>query len=632
MDMDRKQYFIIDFDSTFVTVEALDALAVIALKNSREKAKITKEVANITKAGMEGVIDFPTSLQKRLLLFRPIKKDIIHLTELLKNHITPSVIRNKKFFQDKRGDIYIISGGFKEYVFPVVREFGIAEDHILANTFNYNNRGFITGFDKSNPLAQINGKVKAVQALKLNGAVHIIGDGITDYQIKEQGKADKFYAFTENVYRKGVVAKADKIIKNFDELLYLFDLPRSQSYPTSKIKVLLLENVNQNAVAFLSNEGYAVKIIKNALTQIELQKEIADVSIIGIRSKTEITTKVLKSAKKLLAIGAYCIGTNQIDLTDAVRRGIAVFNAPYSNTRSVVELILGEIIILYRKAFERSTLMHKGRWDKSSSGSFEIRGKKLGIVGFGNIGSQLSVLAESMGMSVYFYDVLDKLVLGNSKKCQSLAQLLTTCDVISIHVDGAKTNKNLIGEPEFEQMKDGVIFLNSSRGHVVDINALAKAIKQGKVIGAAVDVFPNEPKKNTASFHSPLLGLPNVILTPHISGSTEEAQKNIGEFVSGKLIQYVNTGSSVLSVNFPNLALPEQKDTHRLLHLHKNFPGILAKINGLLADNNINIAGQYLKTNEEVGYVITDVNKEYKKAVLDKLRKIPNTIRFRVLY
>lgn len=398
------------------------------------------------------------------------------------------------------------------------------------------------------------------------------------------------------------------------------------------MKVLLLENINQNAVEAFTHAGYTVEEIKSALSEEELLTIIPEISILGIRSKTEITAPVLASAKKLLAIGAFCIGINQIDLSSAAKKGIAVFNAPYSNTRSVVELILAEITILFRKIFDKSVGMHQGKWDKSSNGSFEIRGKKLGIIGYGNIGTQLSVLAESMGMQVYFYDILDKLALGNAKKCQSLEELITTCDVITVHVDGAKTNKNLIGKKEFAQMKDGIIFLNASRGHIVDLDALADAIKKGKVAGAAVDVFPAEPKNNTQPFTSPLQGLPNVILTPHVGGSTEEAQRNIGEFVSTKLLQYVNTGNTVLSVNFPDLALPKQKDTHRFIHIHDNVSGMLAKINTVLAEENVNIEGQYLKTNQEIGYVITDIKKNYNNTLMQAFTNIPGTIKVRVLY
>jgi len=398
------------------------------------------------------------------------------------------------------------------------------------------------------------------------------------------------------------------------------------------MKVLLLENISEEAVAKFKQEGYIVDTMSTSPSEDELLEKIDDVSLLGIRSKTEITKKILARAKKLQAIGAFCIGTNQIDLPIAAQKGIAVFNAPYSNTRSVVELVLGEIILLYRHILDKSFAMHKGKWNKSAKGSFEIRGKKLGIIGYGNIGTQLSVVAESMGMHVYFYDVMEKLALGNAKKCQTLEELLKTCDVITLHVDGSKTNKKLIGKREFEQMKDGVIFLNLSRGHVVDIDALVSAIQNGKIAGCAVDVFPQEPRSNADPFISPLQGLPNVILTPHIGGSTEEAQKEIGEFVSERLIQYINTGSTVLSVNFPRLSLPELRNTHRFIHIHDNRPGVLANINAMFAKRKVNIEGQYLKTNEHLGYVITDVKKTKDDSLIQLLTKIKGTMKVRVLY
>jgi D-3-phosphoglycerate dehydrogenase len=354
--------------------------------------------------------------------------------------------------------------------------------------------------------------------------------------------------------------------------------------------------------------------------------------VLGIRSKTMVTARVLENANRLMAIGAFCIGTNQIDLKEATQRGIAVFNAPYSNTRSVVELVIGQIIILIRKIADKSAAMHLGKWDKSATGSFEIRGKKLGILGYGNIGSQLSVLAESMGMKVIYYDREEKLALGNATKCKSLQELLETADVVSLHVDGRKENNNLISRREFGWMKKGVIFLNLSRGHVVDIAALKENILSGKVAGCAIDVFPHEPKSNNEEFVSELRGLPNTLLTPHIGGSTLEAQENIAQFVSGKFLDYINSGSTSTSVNFPNITLPTLENAHRLIHIHSNVPGILAKINQILASNGINIVGQYLKTNELIGYVITDINKEYSKDMIKELRAIENTIKFRVLY
>jgi D-3-phosphoglycerate dehydrogenase len=396
---------------------------------------------------------------------------------------------------------------------------------------------------------------------------------------------------------------------------------------------LALENIHPIAIDIFRKEGYSVEVIKgSSLDENELCEKIKDVSILCIRSKTQVTAKVLQNANKLMTIGAFCIGTNQIDLDACLEKGVTVFNAPYSNTRSVVELAIGQIIMLMRNIFPMSSDMHAGKWNKSAKDSYEIRGKKLGIVGYGNIGAQLSVLAEALGMEVYYYDVVEKLALGNAKKCATLADLLRLADIVTLHVDGRNQNKHLIGREQFDLMKEGVIFLNLSRGHVVDIEALAANMRSGKVRGAAVDVFPEEPKGNVDVFASPLVGLPNLILTPHIGGSTEEAQENIGAFVSNRMIQFINKGDTFGSVNFPNLQLPEQREVHRLIHIHENQSGILAKINHALAANDINILGQYLKTNEKLGYVITDIDKEYNRTIIDEMRKIPHTIKFRVLY
>ncbi|PIV11004.1 phosphoglycerate dehydrogenase [Candidatus Roizmanbacteria bacterium CG03_land_8_20_14_0_80_35_26] len=625
-------YFIIDFDSTFVQVEALDELANIALRKNPRKKEILEKIKKITKAGMEGKIPFNQSLKKRIKLFETNKKDLNKLIRLLKRKITVSIARNKEFFRKYHKNIYIISGGFKEYILPLFKPLGIDKKNILANEFIFDSQGKIIGFDKKNLLSQDKGKIKQIKTLNLPGKIYVIGDSYTDYQIKEAGLANNFFVFCENIKRDAIIKKADRVLPNFDEFLYLFDFPRSYSYPKNRIKVLLLENINQTVINLFFKEGYQVETLPNALNEDELIKKITDISILGIRSRTKVTNEILVKAKKLLAIGAFCIGTNQIDLKTASQKGITVFNAPYSNTRSVVEIAIGEIIMLYRRIFEKNKKLHQGIWDKLVKNCFEIRGKKLGIIGYGNIGSQLSVLAENLGMEVYFYDAVDKLALGNAIKCESLKELLGKVNVVTLHVDGRETNKNLIGYKEFKLMKDKVLFLNLSRGFVVDIKALADNIKNGKIAGAAIDVFTNEPRKNNEKFICQLQNLPNVILTPHIAGNTEEAQKNIGDFVTKKIIDYINTGNTMLSVNFPNIQLPQQKKFHRLIHIHQNIPGILAKINSILGNNNINIEGQYLKTNENIGYVITDVNKKYNPSVMSELKKIPGTIRFRILY
>ena len=404
------------------------------------------------------------------------------------------------------------------------------------------------------------------------------------------------------------------------------------SFPKNRIKVLLLENIHSLAEEAFQKEGYQVETIGRALSEDELCEKIQGVHIIGIRSKTHITEKVLNHANRLMVVGAFCIGTNQIDLEACSEKGVLAFNAPYSNTRSVVELAIGEIILLMRRIPEMNHGIHQGNWNKSALNSFEVRGKKLGIVGYGNIGAQLSVLAEAMGMQVFYFDIMEKLALGNATKCSSLEELLMEVDVVSLHVDGRAENKLMFGEKEFSNMKKGAIFLNLSRGFVVDIPALAERLKDGRLQGAAIDVYPQEPKSNKDPFISELMGLPNVILSPHIGGSTQEAQRNIAQYVPSRIMDYINAGNSSGSVNFPNVQLPQLKNAHRLLHIHHNKSGILAKINQVLAVHQTNIMGQYLKTDEKIGYVITDINKAYNEELLEDLRKIEDTIKFRVLY
>lgn len=626
------KYFIFDFDSTFVTVETLELLAGIVLEHNPEKDKVLQQIKDITNLGMEGKITFQESLKKRLALFKPTKAAIEQVSSSLSHYVTPSIKRNKQFFNQYKEQIYVISGGFREYMVHLLQDFGINEKNIIANSFIFDKKGNFNGIDETNPLSKKGGKVKAVQSLGLKGKIYIIGDGYTDYEIKKEGIAHKFYAFVENINRTEVSRLADKVINNLDELLYTLKLPRAFSFPKSKIKVLLLENIHELGLSIFKKEGYQVTSMKKALSEQELIGAIKEVSILGIRSKTQITSAVLEKASHLHTIGAYCIGTNQINLQEAALKGITVFNAPYSNTRSVVELIIGEIIMLSRKVFDKSSKLHQGIWDKSAAGCYEIRGKKLGIIGYGNIGSQLSVLAENLGMEVYFYDISDKLALGNARKMNSLPELLQIADVVTVHVDGRKSNQNLIGEDEFSLMKPGTIFLNASRGFIVDIPALAMAIRQKRITGAAIDVFPHEPHDNKEILKNDLQNMQNVILTPHIGGSTEEAQRNIADYVSHKIIQYINTGSTLMSVNFPQIQLSVATNVHRLIHIHENKPGVLAHINNILADFNSNIEGQYLGTNEHIGYVITDIDMSYSSKLIKALMKVPSTIKLRVLF
>jgi len=629
---DFNKYFIIDFDSTFTQVEALDELVKISLAGQDNAAEVLETIRKTTELAMAGELSFAESLRKRVALLGANKKNLDDLVQVLRGKVSDSFIRNKEFFTTFGDQIRIVSSGFKEFIVPIVGEFGIKDENVYANTFRFDEAGNIIGFDEQNYLSQDKGKVKLLKELQLPGEVYVLGDGYTDYEIREAGLANKFFAFTENVERDLVISMADHTSASLEEFLYDNQLPMTVSYPKSRISVLLLENIHPHAVELFRTEGYQVETLAGGLDEDELCEKIKNVSILGIRSKTMLTAKVLENANKLISVGAFCIGTNQIDLDTCLKKGISVFNAPYSNTRSVVELAVGEMILLTRKIVEKSNQMHAGKWEKNAKQSYEVRGKKLGIIGYGNIGTQLGVIAEALGMQVYFYDVVDKLALGNAHKCHNLNQLLEIVDIITLHTDGRKSNANLIGEKQFARMRDGVVFLNLSRGHIVDIKALAAALKSGKVRGAGLDVFPEEPKTNQDPFISELQGLPNVLLSPHIGGSTEEAQFNIADYVPGKMIEYINTGSTYMSVNFPEIQLPELANAHRLIHCHANVPGILAKINQILANNQINIVGQYLKTNAQIGYVITDIDKEYNKDVIKELRAIDSTIKFRVLY
>ncbi len=384
---------------------------------------------------------------------------------------------------------------------------------------------------------------------------------------------------------------------------------------------------------FCKRLGYSnIEYHKGSLEEAELIKAIKDVHFVGIRSRSNLTEKVINAAEKLVAIGCFCIGTNQVDLNAAAKRGIPVFNAPFSNTRSVAELVLGEILLLLRGIPEKNALAHRGIWKKSADNSYEARGKRLGIIGYGHIGTQLGIIAENLGMHVYFYDIESKLSLGNATQVHTLSELLNKCDVISLHVPETAGTKNMMGAEEFARMKPGAIFINAARGTVVDIPALCNALESGHIAGAAIDVFPEEPASNKEPFESPLMKFDNVILTPHVGGSTQEAQENIGIEVAGKLAKYSDNGSTLSSVNFPEVSLPEHRSCSRLLHIHANRPGILTQINTIFAEEGINIAAQYLQTTAEIGYVVIDVETARSEEALTKLKAIDGTIRARILH
>ncbi len=626
------RHFVFDFDSTLVQVESLPELARISLRHHPERVERLREVERITELTANGKMSMAEGIALRIELASAHQKHVDSLIRVLKRSLTPSVKRNRLFFKNYRSQIYVLSNGFQEFIAPVTLTLGLNSHHVFANSLILDDRGYVVGFDSRNPLVHQDGKARVLRSVQLDGEIFVIGDGFSDVQIKEAGLATRFYAFTENVRRESVVDQADHVLPSLDELLFLHSLPMPGSYPRSRMRVLLLEGIHPAAGEYLEKEGYTVRTIAGSLKEEELIRALEGITLLGIRSGTQITQRLLESASELKAIGAFCIGTNQVDLDACSDHGVIVFNAPYANTRSVVELALGEILVLARRVLEKAADLKRGFWDKSANGAFEVRGKKLGIVGYGNIGSQLSVVAEALGMDVHYFDIVERLPLGNATKCASLRELLRRADIVSVHVDGNPRNHHLFGEPEFRAMKDGALFLNLSRGFVVDLDALGKAVRSGKLGGVAVDVFPNEPTAHGLHFDSPLVGLPNVILTPHIGGSTREAQRNIAEFVSGALVSFVNTGNSFGSVNFPGVQLPDLRRAHRFIHIHANEPGVLAAINAVMAEHGINILGQYLKTNERIGYVITDVSRKYQPNVVEELALVPHTIKFRVLY
>ncbi len=624
--------FVFDFDSTLVRIETLEALADLALAGASYAESTRAEIGRLTDQAMAGEIGFGDSLRRRLAML-PLTRDHVQaLADRILDEGTPSVRRNLRFFHDNADRIVILSGGFREIIAPVAERLGVPADRVLCNDLVYDAAGRVTGIDDANPLAHADGKPTVIKALNLPGPIVMIGDGWNDAEAKLAGAADRFYAYTEIVRREPVVAVADAEVRSMDELLHAEGLTGRWSYPRSRIRMLLLENIHPAAVERLEEAGYAVETVKGALDEDDLIAALKGVHVLGLRSKTQVSARVLAEADRLMAIAAFCIGTNQIDLDAAAARGVAVFNAPYSNTRSVVELAIGLTITLMRDVVDKSAAMHRGQWNKSADGSRELRGKTLGIVGYGAIGSQLSVLAEALGMRVVFHDLSERMALGNARRMRSLDALLAESDVVSLHVDGRAENGGLIGAPELSQMKPGALLLNLSRGHVVDLGALAQAIGSGRIGGTALDVFPEEPRTNADPFDSPLTGLRNVILTPHIGGSTEEAQEAIAEFAAERLLGYLNRGDTTFCVNLPNVQLAEVSGGHRILHIHHNQPGVMAELNRELAAAGLNILGQHLKTDERTGYVITDVDRDYDPESLRTLKTVAGTLRFRLLH
>lgn len=619
--------FVIDFDSTFINAESLDALAQIALRRHPDRVAMVARIQQITNDGMAGLTPFSQSLAQRLSLLNLHRDHVTEANATLARTISRSFLKYREFFKKYSDAIYIVSSGFRELIDPIVIPFGVREDHIHANELIYHYSGRVLGVKSGSILAEDQGKRKLVDGLNLPGEVVVIGDGISDFEIASGRRDRKFFAFTENVSRDSVVKRSKFVAPNLDFVLQQLDIPAEELRPF-RGKALLLENIHPLAIERLLSEGFEVDVFPHAMTETELLTKIHDYTFVGLRSKTKLTAAVLAKAERLLGVGAFCIGTEQIAMHEATAKGIAVFNAPFSNTRSVVEMTLSALILLSRGLLDKNAKMHAGVWDKGAQGAHEVRGKKLGIVGYGNIGAQISILAEALGIDVYYYDIVEKLPLGTARSMPSLTALLAEVDMVTIHIDGRKTNDLLFNDAMLAAMQPGAIVVNYSRGRILDLASLAQHLRSGHLRGAAVDVFPEEPDANSNGFVTVLQGLPNVLLTPHIGGSTQEAQENIGRFVADRLVDFFLRGASQLSVNFPHILPPPRDGLTRLFHVHSNVPGVLAKINGLLGAEGINVEAQFLTTNQDIGYVITDV-RNFNQALIGKLSEVPHTLRVR---
>jgi D-3-phosphoglycerate dehydrogenase len=597
----QQPWFIIDFDSTFTQVETMEELAAISLKNDPEKEAIIEQIKHLTDLAMDGKMPFNKSLKARIALLSAKKYHLNMLVNRLRKKVTPSFARNKEFFKKYQGRVLIVSGGFKEFIAPVVKSFFIDEDCIYANTFIYDKKNNIIGSDEENPLAQEGGKVKLLKQLRLKGQVIAIVDGYTDYQMRESGMAEQFFAFTENIARERVLAKADYIAPSLDEILYKMKLPMALSYPKSRINAVLLGKETFATEPYFKLEGYNV-IKRDSLTNKALT-DLKNASIIFSSLKQEVTD--LNNFPKLISLAVWGNNNQQFNASIAQQMAVPIFSSPFANTRSVVELGLGFMFQLSRQT------------------NTELRGKKIGIIGYGNAGSLMGVLTQNLGMDVLYFDEKDRAPLGNAIACKSVTDLLKKSNYVVLLQ--SKNTGTILAEKELKQMQPNACLINLSYDNSVEVQAALKLVQQKKLFGFAMDFQQEENylklKQNN-----------QIIATLNQRNNTIETQQNIASFTSEKIIQYINTGNISRSLNFPDIQLPALQGSHRFIHIHKNKPGLLAKINAVLAKHKINITGQYLKTNETLGYVITDVSKKYDNEVINELRKIEATIKFRVIY
>ncbi len=606
----QNTWFILDFDSTFTQVEAMEELAAISLKNDPDKEDVIEKIKQLTDMAMDGKMPFNKSLKARIALLSAKKYHLNMLVNRLRKKVSVSFARNKSFFKTYEGRVLIVSGGFKEFIEPVVKSYNISADCVYANTFTYDKKNNIIGADEENFLAQDNGKVKLLKHLKLKGDVYVIGDGFTDYQIREAGLCKRFFAFTENIKRPLVIEKADAVAPSLDEILFSQNLPMALSYPKSRIKALLIGEETYLAEQYLKNEGYQIE--KLAAKSNKIGNSILKASLALLAPSIQIADKDLDESKLVsLSVWGEDKATFNVDL--ATKKGIAIFNSPFANTRNIAELALHALF-----SFSKNTQAKNGL-------GFELIGKKLGIVGYENSGSLLSVLAQNLGMEVSYYDEKDRASMGNAVPAKNLIELLKRNDFIVVCPSQTSNNKALLGQKELNQINPKAYLVHLASEESLDMSVVEKLLSQNKLNGFYIDCLHEDTLKKASKFKNTLSTLQN-------RNKTSETQENIAKFISQKMIEYMNTGNTSSSVNIPNIQLPELQNSHRFIHIHHNKSGILAKINSILGKHKINITGQYLKTNDSIGYVITDVAKQYDKEVIEELKAISETIRFRVLY
>ena len=603
----KEQYFVIDFDSTFTQVEAMEELAAISLKNDPDRELIIEKIKQLTDLAMEGKMPFPKSLKARIALLSAKKYHLQMLVNKLRKKVSVSFARNKAFFKEYQGRVFIVSGGFKEFIEPVVKPYFIDADCVFANTFVYDKKNNIIGADEDNFLAQEQGKVKLLKHLKLKGNVCVIGDGYTDYELFEAGVADSFFAFTENISRPSVISKAQNIASSLDEILYQENLPMAISFPKSKIKALLWGEQCFDTEVLLKKEAYQIKKLPLKSDTETLLQEAQQAHIILFQPNADYKKLLQLRESKCLLMGVWGELDDKDFALSLAKRGIALFGSSYAHTRSVLELGLLKILHLFRLQEE------------------ELPGKVIGIVGYGHSGSLLSVMASHLGMEVLYYDIDERPPLGNAKRMKFLPDLLKKSDLVFLAAGKRFNKEQLIGAKELKLMKHQALLVNMGYDYAIDLDAVKEALNSGKLGGFGIDCLLEETHKKTQKF-------PFTISTLNKRLATHQTRNNIAEIVCDRAIDFINTGSSQACDNFPRLNLPPLSGGHRFIHIHKNVPGVLAQINGVLAGKKINISGQYLKTNESIGYVITDVDKQYEKEVIGELKEIPATLKFRVLY